>query len=398
MEFISAALFFSRKFFGYIFNIVKNVIIYLELFRYNIHIYREDGMFKVTHLKIIFAFIFIAILISTSKAAEENEAFEICGKKIPAGEMMSIKVKVEVEEDNDCFIPITVINGKHKGKVLALAAGVHGFEYPPILALYRLKDKIDPEELSGTIIMVHIANLPGFQKRIIYYNPYDWKNLNRVFPGDPNGTQAERIAYVLIEEIVKKCDGLIDLHCGDGNEALIPYTYWMISDDENMNEVTQQMALAFGIKHIIIDNSRVKDIKQSKYLGNTAILLSKPAITTESGYLGNIDEESTLRNIRGIMNVMKLFKMIPGEPDMPEFAVWIDKYEVVYSEYDGLFFPLTEMGYYVKEGEPIGYITDYFGKKLKTYTAPFTGILLYIIYTPPANKGEPLFEVGHISE
>ena len=56
------------------------------------------------------------------------------------------------------------------------------------------------------------------------------------------------------------------------------------------------------------------------------------------------------------------------------------------------------MGYYVKQGEPIGYITDYFGKKKKTYTAPFTGILLYIIYTPPANKGEPLFEVGRVKE
>lgn len=355
-------------------------------------------MSKATYLKIFLVFIFIPIFISALSAAEENTAFEISGKKVSPGEMMSIKVKVDVQEDNDCFIPITVINGKYKGKVLVLSAGVHGFEYPPILALYRLKNKIDPSELSGTIIMVHIANLPGFQKRIIYYNPYDWKNLNRVFPGDPNGTQAERIAYVLIEKIVKKCDCLIDLHCGDGNEALIPYTYWMISDDENMNKITKKMALAFGIPHIIIDNSRIKDLKQSKYLGNTALLLSKPAITTESGYLGNIDEESTVRNIHGILNVMKLFKMIPGDPDLPESAVWIDKYEVVYSEYDGLFYPMTEMGYYVKKGEPIGYITDYFGKKIKTYTAPFTGILLYVIYTPPANEGEPLFEVGHVAE
>ena len=355
-------------------------------------------MFRKTHLKIMFIFLFSALFVTASWAEEENTVFEINGKKVPPGEMMSFKVKVEVEEDNNCFIPVTVINGRHKGKVLALAAGVHGFEYPPILALYRLKDKIDPDDLSGTLILIYIANLPGFQKRIIYYNPYDWKNLNRVFPGDPKGTQAERIAYVLIEEIVKKCDCLIDLHCGDGNEALIPYTYWMISEDEELNKITKQMALAFGIKHIIIDDSRIKDLKQSKYLGNTALLLSKPAITTESGYLGNIDEESTVRNVHGILNVMKLFKMIAGEPDMPESAVWIDKYEVVYSEYDGLFYPLTEMGYYVKKGEPIGYITDYFGKKLKTYTAPFTGILLYIIYTPPANTGEPLFEVGRVTE
>ena len=64
-------------------------------------------------------------------------------------------------------------------------AGVHGSEYPPILALYRLKDDDrSPKTLSGTLILVHIANLPSFQKRTIYYNPYDWKNLNRVFPGE----------------------------------------------------------------------------------------------------------------------------------------------------------------------------------------------------------------------
>ena len=52
------------------------------------------------------------------------------------------------------------------------------------------------------------------------------------------------------------------------------------------------MTLAFGLRHIIIDETRSKDLRDSKYLGNTAILLGKPAITTESGFLGKTDEES----------------------------------------------------------------------------------------------------------
>jgi len=246
--------------------------------------------------------------------------------------------------------------------------------------------------------MVHIANLPGFQKRIIYYNPYDWKNLNRVFPGDPKGSQAERIAFVLVEEVVKKCDYLIDLHCGDGNEALIPYTYWMLSGDKKKDAVTKELALAFGIKHIIIDQSRTQDITDSKYLGNTAVLLNKPAITTESGYMGKTDEESIIRNIRGILNVMKLLKMVKGTPVAMVDPIWIDKYEVVYSDSSGLFYPQTKMGYYVKKGEKIGYVSDYLGRIIREYTAPFTGIVLYIINTPPANQGEPLFEIGRIKE
>ena len=80
-------------------------------------------------------------------------------------------------------IPITIINGSKSGPVLALTAGVHGYEYPPILALQRLRKNIDPSQLSGAVIMVHVLNMPSFLKRTTYYNPHDWKNMNRVFPG-----------------------------------------------------------------------------------------------------------------------------------------------------------------------------------------------------------------------
>ena len=329
---------------------------------------------------------------------ELRAPFKIGDLSVLPGETGSVLLDVTVEEDTDCFIPVTVIHGTRPGKVLALVAGVHGYEYPPILALYRLKAMIEPEALSGTLILVHIAHVPAFQKRIIYFNPYDWRNLNRVFPGDPGGTQAERIAYVLVEEVVKKCDLLIDLHCGDGNEALIPYCYWMTSGDERLDRVSREMVLAFGIKHIIIDNTRSRDITASKYLGNTAILLGKPAITTESGFLGRSDEEDIRRNVLGSLSVMRHFRMIEGDAQPVQEPVWIDKYEVVYSDCSGLFYPLTEMGYFVKEGEKVGYVTDYLGNLLQEFRAPFSGMILYILGTPPANAGEPLFEVGRVQK
>lgn len=347
------------------------------------------------------AFLCLLLVLSISLfslASEKNKSFRIGALSVAPGEVKSGYLFVPEKQGIKSFIPITVINGSQPGKVLALVAGVHGYEYPPILALYRLKRMIDPRSLSGTVIMVHIANIPAFQKRIIYYNPHDWKNLNRVFPGTPEGTLCQRIAYVLTEEVVKKCDSLIDLHCGDGNEALIPYSYWMMSGDEKTNEVSKKMVLAFGIKHIIIDDTRTQDITASKYLGNTAILHKKPAITTESGYLGRTDEEDIVRNIHGILSVMKLFKMREGEPEFVTDPVWIDRYEVVYSKKDGLFYPLTKMGYYVTQGEKVGYITDYLGNKVEELRAPFSGILLYIINTPPISNGEPLFEVGRVKE
>jgi predicted deacylase len=344
--------------------------------------------------------IFVICLLSGMLHAQaaDNKAFTIGDLEVRPGEIVSGYLNIPVKNQEETFIPITVINGVSKGKVLALVAGVHGYEYPPILALYRLKKIINPEELSGTLILVHIANLPAFQKRMIYYNPFDWKNLNRVFPGNPEGTMTERIAYVLKTEVIERCDALIDMHCGDGNEALIPYSYWMVSGHKALDATTKEMVQAFGIQHIIIDKGRTKDISDSRYLGNTAVLMGKPAITTESGYLGGTDETDIQRNLDGALNVMRFFKLLIGEPRPAEETIWIDKYEVVYSDSDGLFYPLTEMGYFVKKGETVGFITDFLGNSVQEFKAPFTGMMLYILNTPPISKGEPVFEVGRIKE
>jgi predicted deacylase len=327
-----------------------------------------------------------------------GDDFVIGDARVKSGSSFSGYLKVPEKDGGGTQIPYTVIHGAKKGKVLALVAGVHAYEYPPILGLYRVKDLIDPKTLSGTVLMVHIANLPSFKRRTIYYGPDDWKNLNRVFPGDPDGTLSQRIAAVLNEEVVKRADVLIDMHCGDGNEALIPYTYWMISGDKKFDAKTRDLALAFSLPHIIIDESRTKVLTESKYLGNTAILQGKPAITTEAGYLGRTDEESVARNVRGVLSVMRHLDMIDGDPAPATDPVWIDKYEVVYSKWDGLFAPKVEMGYYVKQGQVVGTITDYLGQWKEDIKAPFTGILLYIIGTPPCNEGEPLFEVGRVKE
>jgi predicted deacylase len=324
--------------------------------------------------------------------------FVIGAAKVKAGTMASGLLPVPGPAGTATAIPYTVINGSKSGQVLALVAGVHAYEYPPILALYRLKSLIDPKALRGTVVIVHIANLPSFRKRTIYYGPDDWKNLNRVFPGDANGTTSQRIAAVLNDEVVGRADVLLDMHCGDGNEALIPYTYWMISGDKGFDARTRDLALAFGLPHIIIDDTRGHDLKDSKYLGNTAILRGKPAITTEAGFLGGTDEASVSRNVRGVLSVLRHLGMIDGAPEPVTDPVWIDKYEVVNSKWDGLFAPRVGMGFFVRQGQIVGTITDYLGNWKEDVRAPFTGILLYVIGTPPCNAGEPLFEVGRVQE
>ena len=81
--------------------------------------------------------------------------------------------------DEGTMIPITVAHGNGDGPTLALIAGTHGYEYPGITALQRIRKSLDPGELNGTIIMVHIANVPSFLGRTIYYSPADEMLLGR---------------------------------------------------------------------------------------------------------------------------------------------------------------------------------------------------------------------------
>lgn len=306
--------------------------------------------------------------------------------------------------DEGTRIPITVIQGTQKGPVLALLAGVHGYEYSPILALQRLRSRMDPQKLAGTVILVHVANMPSFLKRTIYYSPVDGKNVNRVFPGDPKGTVSERIASALTREVIEKSDYLVDLHCGDGNESLRPYSYWSPTGNPRVDEESRQMALAYGLDHIVIDRDRPRDPAKSVYASTTATTRGKPAITAESGLMGQVpsgallNDEYILRHERGVLSLMRWLKMIPGEPDLVQRPLWIDRNAVLRSQNTGIFYALAKKDEAVAEGALLGYVTDFFGKRLEEVRAPFSGVVLYIINTPPTTAGEPLAMVGHIRQ
>ena len=100
------------------------------------------------------------------------------------GQLASGWVEVPDGIDPGTRIPVTVANGAAAGPVLALVAGTHGSEYTSILALQRLRPKLEPARMRGAAILVHMANPPAFYGRRIYYSP-DGKNLNRVYPGTP---------------------------------------------------------------------------------------------------------------------------------------------------------------------------------------------------------------------
>jgi predicted deacylase len=299
-----------------------------------------------------------------------------------------------VAGDQGSSVPFSIIHGSKPGPVLALVAGVHGMEYTPIIALQRMRTTIDPRTLAGTVIMVHVANMPSYLGRTIYYSPADQKNLNRVFPGNAKGTLSERIADVITREVIERATHVVDLHCGDGNESLRPYLYWITTGDPAVAEAGRQMALAFGMDHIVVDRERPTDAKASVYLSNTAITRGKPALTIESGGMAEVDTDSIQRIERGVAGLLKHLKMRAGGPNPEANPVMLERSEVLRANFTGIFYAVVEKGQTVAAGAVIGRVTDFHGKVLEEIKAPFAGEILYVVGTPAMNKGEPVGYIG----
>jgi predicted deacylase len=295
-------------------------------------------------------------------------------------------------------IPVVVIQGVRGGPVLAVVSGAHGSEYASIVALQQLIDRVKPGDLSGTLIVVPIVNIPSFQRITPHVNPTDGKSMNSRYPGDAAGTQSDRASYVITKEIVERCDHLIDLHGGDLDENLRPYSYWTVTGNAQQDAVSRAMAVAFGLTHIIISRDRPKDPAASRYLENTATTRGKPSITAEAGRAGPVNNDDVAMLVRGVSNVMAHLKMVPltAGPAQQQ-TIWIEPVVGVVAEREGVFEPAVDRDAHVAKGARIGSITDYLHRPLQDVVAPEAGIVLFIRAVPSLKKGDTMVSIGVVT-
>jgi predicted deacylase len=312
-----------------------------------------------------------------------QRSFEIGGHSVGPGVKQALNLATET-----ATVPVTVFNGRRPGPVLAITAGIHGDEYPPIIALQRLVGQIEPDQLAGTLVVVHLANLSGFQSRTIARSPIDGKNLNREFPGRADGTSTERLAHLLTTEIVARTDYLIDMHCGSANEKLLPHAYSPFIGDEALDLRTLEFAKAMGFRPIVLYGDRPRDPAHSVSYPNTATTRGKPAITLECGQLGQRDEACTQQLLFAATNALRFLKMLPGQARTMDDPVLYRKLHYAVSPASGLLYPLVTVGDKIQKGALLAYITDYFGKRSGEIHAPADGTVLSIFETPPVGKDE----------
>jgi predicted deacylase len=294
-------------------------------------------------------------------------------------------------------MPVAVIHGARPGPVLAVVSGAHGSEYTSIVAVEELITAVNPADVSGTLILLPIVNVPSFEQIVPHVNPVDGKNMNRFYPGNPNGTQTERASFVITKAVVEPCDHLIDLHGGDLDENLRPYTYWTVTGSQKQDALSRAMAEAFGLSYIIISADRPRDPNASRYLENTASTRGKPSITAEAGRSGPVDPGEVRMLVRGVRNVMAHLKMTTGQTAAPVTRpIWIEKLITVAAEQNGMFHPVVDRDRQVTSGMKIGAVTDYLNRPLQDVLAPEPGVILFVRALPSLKKGDTIASIGVI--
>jgi predicted deacylase len=312
------------------------------------------------------------------------------------GERAYGAINVPAGADSALVIRVAVINGAKPGPVVSFVAGSHGTEYTSIVAMTRLIDKIDPKTLTGTVIVAPLLNVASFEQMVPHINPVDRKGMNGGYPGDAGGTQTPRALALVTEQIVRPADVIVDLHGGDLDEDLRPYSYWIRTGKADQDQASKKLALAFGLDMIIVRDVDASNAASSRSLSGYALFLGKTTFVAEAGRAGLVTPEETAALVNGSLNVLASLRMITRAPHAATAVTWVGKDERVRADSGAMFYATAKRGSTVKKGDKVGWMTDYVGRPLGDVLAPQDGAVTFIRPVPSLSKGATIVTVAQI--
>jgi uncharacterized protein len=288
-------------------------------------------------------------------------------------------------------IPVIEVTGDAPGPRLSVISGVHGCEYASIAGVRRWASGLGGRPLRGSVTVVPVVNLPAFWARTPFVVPEDGKNLNRCFPGSPDGTLAERLAFAVFDQVITGRDAVVDVHAGDLVEALEPFVMY---DGGPAEAVARELAAAYGIRYVV---------RQAPGPGQTvagsssaaAAAAGVPAITAEAGGCGLVTEDAVAAHVRGLDGVLHYLDMSPGGPgDRPE-PVYLNSFSWPRTPSAGWWEPAVRTGEEVSAGQVLGTVSTVDGSAvLETFTAPADGVILFVTSSPAVAADGLLLGLG----
>src|SRR5262249_32727571 len=139
-------------------------------------------MIRITSIALLLTVITASVAVS-----QDRSAFTVGTATAKRGQLALGAIEVPPLSDAGTSIPVAVIHGSKPGPVLAIVSGAHGTEYASIIALEKLIGMVDPNQLSGTVVIVPLVNIASFQQKVPHVNPVDGKSMNRMYPGRVDG-------------------------------------------------------------------------------------------------------------------------------------------------------------------------------------------------------------------
>ena len=318
----------------------------------------------------------------------KRDAFHLKNITVQPGEKWSGELELA---NGDIRLPATVLHGNGTGKTMLITAGVHAGEYVGIQAAIELSQKLKIEKVNGTIIIVKVMNRPAFEARNGSMGLDDGKNLNREFPGNPDGTEMERLAWAISQELQPAADYYIDLHSGDDYEKLTPYVYYAGAAAEEVVSFSRQMAEQVDVPYMV--KSNVTSGGSYNYAASQGI----PSILIERGGMGDWSYEevsSTRRDVRNILCHMGIYQGVKNFRTYYPLDVADIRYQD--AEENGLWYPFKKVGDMIREGDILGEVRDYEGNVKEVSVAEFDGVLLYQAGTLQVLENGPMVTYGRI--
>lgn len=308
----------------------------------------------------------------------------VAGMRFGSGKRTTAKLEVGSTIAGKIEIPMIVVAGRKPGPRLCIIAGSHACEISSVEAAIRVTTLIKPEELNGLLVSLPILNTPGLQSRSPYVCPLDGQNINRVFPGNPDGSPSQRIAHRAFS-VVKDSDYLIDLHGGDMPEEHIDIVY--APDQGKVEALERSKSL---VDHFLVDYAEIHGVAGS--VSTEACKLGVAALTVEGGELGRLDEVTIDFLTTGMMNEMRHLMMLPGEaktkkPSLLGERLWVR------APTSGILLRDKRAGDKVSKGQRLGRLKNFYGNELDSIESPADGVIMMSYPMPAVNTGDSLWVI-----
>ena len=315
-------------------------------------------------------------------------AFEIAGQKIKAGDRATVELPLSVLSNHQpVTLPVHVVHGRKDGPTLFLSAAIHGDEITGVEVIRQVLRYRGLRPMHGTLLAVPVVNAFGFIARSRYLP--DRRDLNRCFPGSPNGSLANQLAHLFMREVVSRCQYGIDLHSAAIHRANLPQIRADLSDPKIL-----ELASAFAAPIMIDANLRDGSLRQSAREAGVGVLLY------EAGEALRFDDLSMRVGVRGVLSLLRHLGMI-RQPTQRREAVAPMRSSSTYwvrAGSGGVFRREKPLGAMAAEGEVLGMISDPFGASEVPVHCRKPGLIIGLNNLPVVNQGDALFHLARLGD